>query len=210
MSKAGSLFRARYRDRYFALVSAHQIRFDKYGYEQLCLINDARKTLVSSHRAIFPSGPDADESDFDCMLFEFTDVVASGALSRHNWYDLTEEMEWDQTPKPSLVCAIGYPGYRNHIYYENWCYGVSPNIVWGKECLPKIGDRLAFSPNPEISFEPKGMSGGPVFCIRLNASDPEAFFAGILTNASKSLFHFLPLVRLKHLVRDLFSGAPQS
>jgi len=136
------------------------------------------------------------------MLFEFTDVVNSGKLKKSDWYELRHDISSGIIPSAAMVCAIGYPGFRNSIDYEAKNYAKSPNVVWGKETRPRMQGRLSLVPDPEISFDPAGMSGGPVFGFRLESHSPEVFLAGIIANASNAVFNFMPLTRIRRAIEQ--------
>ncbi|MEP3347768.1 MAG: hypothetical protein ABJN34_05295 [Litoreibacter sp.] len=203
MSLSGSLFRARFNDRYFVFVSRHQMTLGNYEHDQIALLNYDKKTLVTSHRAVFP---DNASDEYDCAVYEFTDLIKSGKLPATSWYDLKTDWVRDHLPKPNLVVAIGYPGHRNSIDYEAAHYGASPNAVWGVEASPVIDGRLSFVPKPEILFEPAGMSGCPVFGCSLDNLAPTCFFAGILTNATQNRFNFFSFSRMRPLLERLLAS----
>lgn len=206
LSRAGSLTRLKQSSRYFALLTGHQLSSQNlnYDFKQLVIHNHETANLVTSEKAVFQIEDEEFEHDYDCVLFEFTDPVQKGALSKYGWYDLTQEINERILPKPSLVIALGYPGYRNTIDYETPLYSLAPNSVSGRESVSSLNWRLAFDPDPKINFDPEGMSGGPVFGIDIKQLDPEAFFAGIITNASMNKFHFLSRGRIASFIRKLF------
>ncbi|MGC1505561.1 MAG: hypothetical protein WA782_15630, partial [Sulfitobacter sp.] len=185
LSKAGSVFRLKYKGRYFCFASAHQVEGAHYDYDQLCLLNYDTNNLLTSNRVVFPERPMDGSSNYDCLLFDFSESVTEGRLSNLGWYEPDQFFDGNQTRKPLLACALGYPSFRNEIDYVENRYGASPNIVWGEETRTAMSDRLAFTPNPQIEFDPRGMSGGPVFGITQESNQLFLFFAGILTNATR-------------------------
>ena len=199
LSKSGSLTKVKLGVRYFALISYHQIKTPSYDFEQLCIIHSDRKTMFTSHSAVFPNGTQENIEDFDCALFEFTDVVKANKLPETGWYDLGVDLGRKLFPKAIIVCCIGYPGYRNNIDFDKLEYPVAPNAVWGHEIESQIKGRLSFRPKPEIDFDPSGMSGAPIFGVELQYNQPVVFFAGILTNASSQTFNFIPITRIRSL-----------
>lgn len=203
MTKAGSLTRLKQSSRYFALITHHQLSTQNYEYDQLTIHNPETQRLVNSEMAIFELESEKSEYNFDCVLFEFTKPVKAGMLSEHGWYDLTQELTEEKLSKPSGVIAIGYPSHRNEIDYETDQYSMAPNSVFGYESTSSLEYRLAFDPEPEIEFDPQGMSGGPVFGISIENLEPEVFFAGIITNASRKKFHFLSRNRISSLISEL-------
>jgi len=60
-------------------------------------------------------------------------------------------------------------------------------------------------PDPSIEFDPEGMSGSPVFGMRIDNLTPEVFLAGMLTNYSRNLFHFMSRVQLSYLLEAAFN-----
>jgi len=201
-SKSGSLTKIKFQDRYFAVTTEHQIRIPGYEYKQLCLINDDAIKLLTSHAAYFIVENEESRHGSDIVIFEYTNVVLSGSLSSHGWYDLSKELHSDRLQKPDMVCGLGYPGHRNQIDYENSSYAIAPNAIWGVETEPNIEGRLAFKPTYSIDYAPDGMSGGPVFGLELLDAYPSIFFAGILTNASSSVLHFLSRTRLSRMIDE--------
>ncbi|WP_299879892.1 hypothetical protein [uncultured Sulfitobacter sp.] len=203
LSKSGSLTRCRFGDKHFVLTSLHQSRIPGYGFDELILTAECRKTFISSHRAIFPEETCGTESSFDCLAYEFTDLVMAGKLARSNWFELTKFDIDAPTPKPVLVAAVGYPSHRNIIDYDMNTYAIGPNVVWGVETEPLLRDRLSFIPEAPIDFDPNGMSGGPVFAIVESVVGLELRLVGILTNASRTAFNFIPLSRLSALIYEI-------
>lgn len=199
ITKSGSLSRVRYKDRYFALATHHQVRGENYEFDQLCIHNIERKTFNTSNRAFFPEGDSSSKEDFDCLLFEFTDAVSGKGLSQVGWYDIENDLRRHMTPKSLVCCCIGYPGFRNRIDYDQAAYIVAPNAVFGRESSPALQGRLSFKPINEISYDPVGMSGGPVFGLSVESGKVVANLSGVLTNASRTCFNFISLQRIKSL-----------
>ena len=202
LTKSGSLFKFKYKERYFVLTTKHQVTGKNcaYSYEQVCLMDYSANSLVSSSMVVFPEESSTEGQAYDCLLFEYTTSVTEGKLTPHGWYKLSEIERQYPTPAPILACAIGYPSYRNEINYETKHFGVSPNIVWGQETNFGMEGRLAFKPLNEVLFDPSGMSGGPVFGCKLVEEKLVMFFAGVLTNATKRKFNFMPVNRLSGLL----------
>ncbi|MEQ9243643.1 hypothetical protein [Roseovarius indicus] len=206
LSKSGSLFKVKTQGRYFCLVSAHQVLAPSAGYdhEQLCLHNPTSGKVVTSHRVIFPN--DDPGFGYDVLLYEFTECVEAKKLYATDWFKIGRKQFSEAVPKPSKAVSIGYPSFRNTFDYEESKYAIGPNAVWGEEVEPKVNGRLAFAPMPEISFDPSGMSGAPVFGIYLNELEPALFFAGLLTNASPKVFNFISRTRLAHVIEDALAS----
>ena len=190
------------RSRYIAICALHQLKKPGYRFDQLGLMRHSNNKITTSSKAIYSSGT---EDTIDCCIFDFTTSVQDGSLEPTSWYDLAVDIGKDYTPEPLNVLAIGYPGHRNSIDYENKKYGASPSAVWGYQTANSMRNRLAFRVDPEINFDPFGMSGSPVFVIKLNDLIPEVFLCGIVTNASRTKFHFTPLKNIRKLIEDVFN-----
>ena len=201
LSMGGTAFKVKFRGRYFCLVSAHQIRSPNslYDYDELCIHSGATKKLFTSHRAIFSENDEG--LSFDAILYEFTDLVKDKQLTSYGWYPLSEKETNSINPKPLKCFSVDFPGHHNFIDYSKLHYSFQPYCAWGEEVESQIEGRLAFSTKPKLSFDPKGMSGSPVFGVEIDQLNPSVFFAGLLTNASREIFHFLPRKRLGLLFR---------
>ncbi|NDR56537.1 hypothetical protein [Aliiruegeria sabulilitoris] len=207
LSKSGSLFKTKFRGRYFGIISAHQIQKSSYSYQELVLSTDDKGNFVTSSMASFPL-EDVDRSgDFDCLAFDFTEPVNAGVLPTTGWFNLSKDWDVGWPPKPDLVVAIGYPSHRNNIDYEKMHYPAGPNAVWGDATKPNISGRLAFKPDPPLDYNPEGMSGSPVFAISVNGMETKLFFAGIVTEAGSYMFHFFPFFRIRKLLSNLMEDS---
>ena len=205
ISKSGTLFKVKFKGRYFAISSRHQVLDQGYDHENLVLHNYFRKRLLTSHRAVFPEGSEFQKEDFDALLHEFTEVVRSGELPSLGWYDLTREINRDSIGEIKLAFAVGYPGAFNFIDYEKPAYQAVAKGIVGTPTKSGISGRLAFDPVEPVDFDPSGMSGGPVFGLELDRDGYRASFAGILTNASQIRFNFLSINRLKRMFLSLLA-----
>ncbi|WP_143594972.1 hypothetical protein [Thioclava sp. DLFJ4-1] len=190
LSKSGSLTRICIEGRHFALTTDHQLRIQKYDLEQLCIHNSEARKIVTSHAAVFQNYRDQGPN-LDAVLFEFTEAVMANSLSTHSWYRLSRRAFLEELPEPEILFAIGFPKDTNRIDFEVMGYEAAPFGVAGKPTQPFLPNRLAFRPAPTLTIDPAGMSGGPVFGVYLNGLRPTVFLAGIVTNASSCVFHFL-------------------
>lgn len=203
LTKSGSLFKIKYKRRYFAICSRHQVLGQFYDHENLVIHNHDSRRFLTAHRAIFAEGGDSEAEDFDALLYEYTDVVQQGRLKNIYWYDLTSEIGRDSIGETKLAFTIGYPGEFNSIDHETSHYHVVPRSVFGNPVKSRIAGRLAFKPIAPIRFEPAGMSGGPVFGLELDSDGYRARLVGILTNASKERFNFISINRMKWMFRNV-------
>ncbi|MEO1182326.1 MAG: hypothetical protein AAFX51_16100, partial [Cyanobacteria bacterium J06636_28] len=202
LSISGSLTLVKIHDRYFAISTQHQLAIQSYNYDQVSLTDKTSQTMTTSHAAFFPEDKNR---ELDCLIYEFTDVRNEGKLPEHSWFDLTSQFNNRSRIKVMSVYAIGYPGYRNHIDYCKSHYGISPNGIYGEPSDTSISGRHAFKPKHSLDYEPSGMSGGPVFGLSLTPNGVIGFFAGIITDATKSQFHYLGFSRIFLLFDHLLS-----
>ena len=196
LSRGGSATYVTYRSRYFVITSKHQQRKLNADYKTFCVHNTERSTFITSHSVHFPLNDPEENHDF--LVYEFTDAVNDGALSQHIWFDINRQDFAQPTIKPNFVITVGFPAHRASIIYEEDRYTRAPNAVIGKECPPTISNRLCFAPIEQIKFDPKGMSGAPVFGIVLEDLKYSLFFAGIVTEANTKKFHFY---KARHILR---------
>lgn len=201
-TKSGSAFRARLDGRFVALLTAHQLRIPQYEYQQFCIANPERNSFTTSGLAVFSQGSDDEVDDLDIIAFDFTKPVRDGLLSDKYWYDLSGETGRIRTPAGRMVICIGFPGYLNQINYDSRHLEMTSTVIVGSETKTAIPGRLAFKPLASPPNDPQGMSGAPVFGITISEYGNRVFFAGILTNASTEIFHFLPLTRFVRKLRS--------
>ena len=198
LSKSGSAFKFKLLGKYFVVCTRHQL--NSYSLDQFGLQGADPANIVTSNAALTSNDHD---DDFDCCLFDFSDGVNSGSISKSSWYDISSDLNEGGLPKPIRVVAIGYPGHRNVIDYERQTFGASPNAVWGTESKSSIKNRLAFDVTPTIDFDPKGMSGGPVFGLHTSSNSVKVFFCGIVTNASRKKFNFIPISSIRIMIANI-------
>ncbi len=196
MGLGGSMAKVKVGQRYFTLLSRHQFEKGSFDFEQISLFNYETNVMATAEKAVFPIQAETNIDGLDCVLCEFTEPVRQGSISRKGWYDIGCDLSFKATRSAICVFAIGYPGYRNEIDYDTLNYAIGPNAVIGTETLPSMTDRLSFKPINSLEYDPKGMSGSPVFGIHLSSATLRVFMAGIVTEASKDQFHFIPLSRL--------------
>lgn len=196
LSKGGSVSFLKYRNRFFAMTSLHQFSKARFDYSQLVIGNPARRTLVTPEAAVFPMGSVQHQEDFDCVRLEFSAPVANNLLSEHLWFDLSSSAVTEPQVDPVICFCIGYPGYRNFIDYDQMSYAVAPNAVWGEAKPSALKGRKAFIPIGKLDYEPEGMSGAPVFRIDLEGTSLCLNFAGVLTEATSSMFNYISIDRI--------------
>lgn len=206
-TKSGSLTRVKFRGRYFALVSSHQVSPEGYDFDQLIIRDPRGRNLLSSHYACFQTEMKDPREDLDLLVFEFTEIVRAGDLPEYIWYDLCREAGWEKIPLPMRALCIGYPSEVNNIEYDAERYAAKAVSVWGTPTKSVLSRRAAFSPDGVPIYEPNGMSGGGVFGIFIDHEVPVIFLAGMLTEATKATFNFVTSTRI---IRVLERAVEQS
>lgn len=203
MSLGGSMTKVRVGQRYFSILTRHQLDQGKFDFSQVSILSDETQHMVTTEKVVFQEFRNEEGMDLDCIACEFTTPIREGVISCRGWYKIDTEVERERTPKPSLVCAIGYPGYRNHINFETMHYGISPNAILGREAEPSLKGRLSFKPINALEYDPRGLSGAPVFGVSLEALEPTAFLAGIVSEASRQQIHFVSLREITKFLRKM-------
>ncbi len=195
-SLSGSLTKIRFGNRHFGVTTQHQrMQFGvAFDHCQLGILNYQTQAIVSSGMAVGP----ADEG-LDLVLYDFSQPVASGNLSKHGWYGIGPDVR--ATPPADIVMAIGYPSELNEIDYSKQSLGASPFCVYGEMASPSTNARLTFTTDCPMESSPSGMSGGSVFGVAKSMHGTYCFLAGILTNASRSRFHFVPSALLSPVLQ---------
>jgi hypothetical protein len=200
LTKSGSVTKVFYRGRYFALATYHQFRLGGYNFDQLVLGSLDHRTVHTCNKVVFPQGGPETLDDYDCLLFDFSMAVSSGALHSSGWFDLSHDMNIGMVPKPLCVCSVGYPGEHNSFEYDPPTYAAKALPIFGRECEPLMAGRLSFRPIADLSFDPKGISGCPVFGICEENEGLRANFAGIVTSGTRTALNFISLSRIRRLL----------
>lgn len=200
LSKAGSLFRLRYRGRYLALTTCHQLDVNGYDYHQLSIFGKTRGRVITSGFVTFPLDQDEQREKLDCVVFDFTPGVEEGALDSVNFLELSEVQENASRGELIASFCIGYPSHRNQIDWESENFEIGANAVWGLPCEPLLKGRQSFKVPSHLHYDPKGMSGGPVFSLYMENDQLLADFSGILTNASPQAFNYLPMSEIVRIL----------
>jgi len=189
---SGSSFRFKYQERYFAVITGHQMSIREAEADQFAITSQDSKTMTTSQSMVF-----AYNDDLDARLFEFTAPFLAGALGSKLWWPAKEEELFSPTPAAKKVFCVGYPGEANFIEYSELEEELSefrarPYCVWGEMIEPAMKNRLSFAPTDTSVRSPSGMSGAPVFGIDIVNTEPKCFWAGILANGSMNTFNFIP------------------
>lgn len=196
LTKGGSISLLKYKKRNFALASYHQFLKGNYQFDQLCISNPTRSTLLTPHTVFFPDGSPDQKEDYDCVLLEYTETVQNGLLPNNIWFDFENSEREEPKYKPVALLCIGYPSHRNYVNYDLMSYAVAPNVVWGTQEQSDMSGRRSFTPLNTLDFEPSGMSGAPVFRIDRSGSEFSLNFAGILTEATSQRFNYFSIDRI--------------
>ncbi|MGB3407050.1 MAG: hypothetical protein WBA67_06105 [Jannaschia sp.] len=136
----------------------------------------------------------------DLFIFDFSDVAQRHLINEKKFYDATAEAKSSTIPFPTFVFGIGCPGYRNTIDFESNIYFPVCNAAVGKPIKPQMRDRISFLVEPQLEWDPAGMSGGAAFGINNCGPHWELFACGLITNASKSVFNVIPFPTIVKLI----------
>jgi len=192
---SGSSFRFSYRGRFYAIITAHHMDVHNVDASQFAILNQNSQHMTSSSGMVF-----ADDEDFDLRLFDFTDPFNKGSIGTKNFWRATHDELFQPTPSALRVFCVGYPGEANFINFETNEFSARPFCVWGEMIEPKMRNRLSFIPTKTSLGNVAGLSGSPVFGIRLVETEPVCFWAGIVTNASLNAFNFIPSARIGKMI----------
>lgn len=195
VSRRGTMVKLRIGERFFALTTSHQT-FD-FDFDQLGIITEIPKSITTSGACIYSSCPKFGEEQLDCRLFDFTEPVASGKLRSTCWLELTAEWLNSGSADAELLMAIGYPDAFNDLDYAAKNMTVQPYAALGWPIDPMISNRCTFECVRSLEVDPSGMSGAPVYGYSVSGTGAFVTLEGLVTNASKSLFNYLPKAKIK-------------
>jgi hypothetical protein len=190
-SKSGSLTKVKFKGRYFALLTFHQVNLGRYALDQLFVKDRRRKMMFTSSLVFHENFKEPDHEKFDFLAFEFTESVLSNDLPNDDWYDLDWDADFGGLAQAEKVICIGYPSDFNSIEFGTAKYEAKAVSVFGTPKKSAISRRLSFVPDRKPKYGPSGMSGGGVFAVAFINNEPRVAFAGILTEATKEMFNLL-------------------
>lgn len=198
-SKSGSLTKIKFQNRYFALTTSHQVSSGNYSLEQL-FVKDRRSRMMFSSSQVFHEIVDHPAQEkFDFLAFEFTSSVLNDDLPHNDWYDLDWDVGFCKISQTEKCVCIGYPSEINSIDFDSVKYEAKAISIFGTPKISAISRRLGFLPDHEPRYDPCGMSGGGVFALAFIDNEPRLAFAGILTEATKSMFNLLSVNDIKKI-----------
>ncbi len=197
---SGTAFRLSFQGKKVAVCTAHQMELLEADPNQFAVFTESGKKMVTSSQMIV-----ACDQSIDLRLFDFSEPSKKGMLDDVVWWKAKREELHDPVPAAVKVFCVGYPGDRNLIDYEQNFFKRQPTAVWGEMCTPGMSDRLAFKVSGSIVDDPDGMSGSPVFGITVDELQPKCFWAGIVANASSSVFNFVPASQVGAMINHLTS-----
>jgi hypothetical protein len=203
-SKSGSLTKLKYKENFVALTTDHQFSCAGYSYDQIAIFGNQGKTLHTAGAVHFVEATRDIIEEHDIVFADFSEAVVRGGTSRYSWYDVSEELVSEDLSEPLVFICVGYPSDVNEIDYEGQHYGSTPFLVWGEGCINHLAKRKSFKPLSEVKYSPAGMSGGAVFGLTLRGQQLHLTFQGIASNASKEIFHFIPMRQLRSFMKKIF------
>ena len=199
VSRRGSALRARLGNRYFLILTEHQMV--SYPHEAAVVVNSTTKSIVTSNGSTVSKVDQHGEPVIDIRLFDFTDAVRAEAISKNSWLDLSKVRNINSMDsKRELQLTAGYPHLDRSIDYDRRDISVAPRVAYGRPLGETLRAREGFEVNPSLEYDPDGFSGAPVFSVVEQRSDWFLTLDGIVTNASRSRFNYVPFSYIRDFV----------
>ncbi|RWD62843.1 MAG: hypothetical protein E5V78_10460 [Mesorhizobium sp.] len=190
VSLVGSATAVHFNGRYILLCSNHQLR--GVDPQQVAMLKDDGSFLVTSggYRT-YQVRSDTDANDI--AAFDFTEPVAAHPDLKRRFFDLTDLPP--DTPVTNVMAMLltGYPsvGQTYDLETKNHLGLARLNVVCEPDGQPNDNALMRVRATSPLSIDPDGMSGGSAFVIQMAGTDLRAYFAGIILQGSRKLFHVL-------------------
>lgn len=202
LTRRGTIMKGRYRNRYFALVTAHQSA--DFRYEQLVIHEKSRANASSSGGCTFSTSKEGDESELDCRLYDFTEPVIRGALPTTGWLEFQDSWLSEDPSKADYTLLIGFPTELNDIDHEKRHFATQPFSADGAPTRSSIKKRHSIRFHHALTVDPDGLSGSPVYGFFVESSGIRLALLGITTNASRHVANYLPLSDIRRFLKRAF------
>jgi hypothetical protein len=203
VSLVGSATAVRFNERYILLCSNHQLR--GVDPQQVAMLKDDGSMIVTSggYRA-YQARPDTDAADI--AAFDFTEPVEDHPDLKRRFFDLTD------VPPDTLVTNVvalllaGYPsaGQTYDLEANNRLGFARLNVLCLPDGQPNDDAMIRLRATRPLSVDPDGMSGGSAFVIQFAGTDLRAYFAGIILQGGRELFHVLKPGYVVAFLRSVF------
>lgn len=99
--------------------------------------------------------------------------------------------------------TAGYPHLNLAINYDARDIPVAPRVVYGSPAGSTLTAREGFQVQPPLDYSPDGFSGAPVFSVFDRNGNWYLTLDGIATNASSSMFNYIPLPTVQTFLESL-------
>lgn len=190
VSLVGSATAVHFNGRYILLCSNHQL--NGVDPQQVAMLKDDGGLLVTSGGyGAYQVRSDTDANDI--AAFDFTEPVAAHPDLKRRFFDLTELPPDTPVANVMAILLTGYPSARQTYDLEtNNHLGLARlNVVCEPDGQPEDNALIRVRATSPLSIDPDGMSGGSAFVIQLAGADLRAYFAGIVLQGGRELFHVL-------------------
>lgn len=196
----------RWRDKYFVVLTYHQLKLVASGAPKICLIGT---NLWIGPHSIVPFGEPISmsvDAEFDLCVLDFTHHVKFGRIAAERFFVVWKDNLL--TPEDKLIVASN-PGYP--VEKQEYSSSVTFEVVDGQEIpsykldgvnlKPTISSLLPDSANTDwgeyiqwkevysSGEDPNGRSGSPIFGLVQNSDKLRVKFAGIVFMGGFDLLH---------------------
>lgn len=209
VSNLGTGAKILYRDRYLIVASRHQLK--EIEPEHVVIQSGRPHRLVSSgsYSYLYSNSEDEDLEAYDLCALDFTEPVASGALSRNGFYRLNEDTAIRKGERIVFGMNFGFP-YSDQIWDLADCHDLGAKLQHlGLRVRPTGLVYAGRSFDDSVSKwavegkdipNPNGLSGSPVFAVTETRSKLVCKFAGITVRGGKRTLHAVNCERVLNLL----------
>ncbi len=203
VSLVGSATAVHFNGRYILLCSNHQLR--GVDPQQVAMLKDDGGILVTSGGyAAYQARPDTDANDI--AAFDFTEPVAAHPDLKRRFFELKDLPPDTLVTNVMAMLLTGYPsaGQTYDLEVKNHLGLARLNVACVPDGQPKDDALIRVRASVPLSVDPDGMSGGSAFVIQLEGNDLRAYFAGIILQGSRELFHVLKAGYVVGFLRSVY------
>jgi hypothetical protein len=132
-------------------------------------------------------------------IFEFTDQIYAGLIPKIGWWNIENSTSVEQNEFDFGV-AVGFPSFNNGINYETLNMNLAPRAIFGTSVGHTFGKLCGLKMENALDYNPRGLSGSPIFGLVQSANGFTAKLAGVLSNAGPKQLNYWPISSLVRLV----------
>jgi|GEM_PF-1330296 len=161
--------------------------------------HDSNSIISSAGFSFFPEKSDSDAQDF--CAFDFSSQSISHSHLSKRFFDLTKNPCISDEDNIIIYLAYGcaFAEQRYEVDEKNSVANVIRSMLCKPDGTPNDPALRRAKLYENLEFDPDGISGGPVFAICLEHTEPVLKFAGIINRAGEQIIHFIKA----HLIFDL-------